>query len=68
MTVTTQPTPQHHNASVASIMRPVKIDRHTNSPDLHEQVAAELRRAIGDGEATPGERLPPAKTSPPSSA
>jgi GntR family transcriptional regulator len=28
---------------------------------LHKQVAAEIRRAIGDGEARPGERLPPAK-------
>lgn len=28
---------------------------------LHEQVAAEIRRAIADGEATPGERLPPAR-------
>jgi DNA-binding transcriptional MocR family regulator len=27
---------------------------------LHEQVAAELRRPIGEGEARPGERLPPA--------
>src|SRR5215470_14472851 len=27
---------------------------------LHEQVAAELRRAIAEGEASPGERLPPA--------
>ncbi len=26
-----------------------------------EQVAAELRRAIADGEAKPGERLPPAR-------
>jgi GntR family transcriptional regulator len=38
----------------------VKIDR--NEPtDLYEQVAAELRRAIADGEAKPGERLPPAR-------
>jgi GntR family transcriptional regulator len=29
--------------------------------DLHEQVAAEIRRAIAEGEAKPGERLPPAK-------
>jgi GntR family transcriptional regulator len=28
---------------------------------LHEQVAAELRRAIADGEAGPGDRLPPAR-------
>lgn len=41
-------------------MIPVKIDR-AESTDLHEQVAAEIRRAIADGEAAPGERLPPAK-------
>jgi GntR family transcriptional regulator len=28
---------------------------------LHEQVAAALRRAITDGEAGPGDRLPPAR-------
>jgi len=28
---------------------------------LHDQVAAEIRRAICDGEAKPGERLPPAR-------
>ena len=28
---------------------------------LHEQVAAEIRRAIADGEAGPGDRLPPAR-------
>ena len=28
---------------------------------LHEQVASEIRRAITDGEAKPGERLPPAR-------
>jgi GntR family transcriptional regulator len=29
--------------------------------DLYEKVAAEVRSAIADGEAKPGERLPPAK-------
>src|SRR3954465_1705406 len=29
--------------------------------DLHLQVAAEIRRAIADGEAKPGGRLPPAR-------
>jgi GntR family transcriptional regulator len=38
----------------------VKVDRAT-STELHAQVAAELRRAIADGEAKPGERLPPAR-------
>jgi GntR family transcriptional regulator len=41
-------------------MRIVKVDRH-DPTDLHQQVAAELRRAIADGEAKPGERLPPAR-------
>ena len=41
-------------------MRQVKLDR-DNALDLHEQVAGEIRRAIADGEAKPGERLPPAK-------
>ena len=41
-------------------MLPVKIDRR-DSTDLYEQVAAEIRRAIAEGEAKPGERLPPAK-------
>jgi GntR family transcriptional regulator len=36
------------------------IDRGGPLP-LHEQVAAELRRAIADGEAGPGDRLPPAR-------
>jgi len=31
------------------------------SIQLHPQVAAEIRRAITEGEAKPGERLPPAK-------
>lgn len=41
-------------------MRNVKVER-DNPLDLHEQVAAEIRRAIADGEAKPGERLPPAR-------
>jgi GntR family transcriptional regulator len=41
-------------------MRDVKLDRQ-DPLDLHEQVAGEIRRAIADGEAKPGERLPPAK-------
>jgi GntR family transcriptional regulator len=28
---------------------------------LHDQVAAQIRRAIAEGEARPGERLPPAR-------
>ena len=38
----------------------VKVNK-SDPTDLYEQVAAEIRRAIADGEATPGERLPPAK-------
>lgn len=38
----------------------VKIDR-DEPTELYEQVAAELRRAIAEGEATAGERPPPAR-------
>jgi len=38
----------------------VKVNKNDRT-DLYEQVAAEIRRAIADGEAKPGERLPPAK-------
>ena len=41
-------------------MLSVKID-HGAQSDLHEQVAAVIRRAIADGEARPGDRLPPAR-------
>jgi GntR family transcriptional regulator len=41
-------------------MLAVKIDRDEQT-DLHQQVAAELRRAIAEGEAKAGERLPPAR-------
>jgi GntR family transcriptional regulator len=36
------------------------IDRSDPTP-LHDQVAGQIRRAIADGEAKPGERLPPAR-------
>ena len=43
-------------------MRSVKIVVDRSEPtDLHDQVAAEIRRAIADGEARAGERLPPAR-------
>jgi DNA-binding transcriptional regulator YhcF (GntR family) len=38
----------------------VKLDS-DDPATLHEQVAAAIRRAIADGEAKPGERLPPAR-------
>lgn len=38
----------------------VRVDREEPTA-LHEQVAAEIRRAIAEGEAHPGERLPPAR-------
>jgi GntR family transcriptional regulator len=43
-----------------STMFDVKVDRTETTP-LHDQVAAEIRRAIAEGEAGPGERLPLAK-------
>ena len=47
-------------ASITSTIISVKVNK-KDSTDLYEQVAAEVRRAIADGEAKPGERLPPAK-------
>jgi GntR family transcriptional regulator len=38
----------------------VNLDRADRLP-LHDQVCAEVRRAIADGEVRPGERLPPAR-------
>jgi GntR family transcriptional regulator len=34
---------------------------HGDPTPLHEQVAAKIRRAIAEGQAEPGERLPPAR-------
>jgi GntR family transcriptional regulator len=45
---------------MTSTMFDVNIDRAGPLP-LHDQVAAQIRRAIADGEAGPGERLPLAK-------
>jgi GntR family transcriptional regulator len=42
---------------MTSTMINVKVDRSESVP-LHDQVAAEIRKAIADGEAAPGERLP----------
>lgn len=41
-------------------MLTVNIDR-DDPAHLHEQVAAEIRRSIAEGDAKPGERLPPAR-------
>jgi len=47
-------------ASMTSTMIDVRIDR-SDPTLLHDQVAAQIRRSIADGEAKPGERLPPAR-------
>ena len=41
-------------------MLDVNLDREDPAP-LHEQVAAEIRRSIAEGDAKPGDRLPPAR-------
>jgi GntR family transcriptional regulator len=63
----------HHNATITGVMGTVKkqavkapgltlepVDR-ADPMLLHDQVAAEVRRAITDGEARPGERIPQAR-------
>jgi GntR family transcriptional regulator len=47
-------------ASLDSTMIGIKIDR-SDPALLHDQVAGDIRRAIADGEAKPGEKLPPAR-------
>jgi DNA-binding transcriptional regulator YhcF (GntR family) len=49
-----------YSANVASTNGSLEIDPSSPIP-LHEQAAAAIRRAIADGEAAPGERLPPAR-------
>jgi GntR family transcriptional regulator len=48
------------SASVHSTMIPFRVDR-TDPALLHDQVAADIRRAIAEGEAKPGEKLPAAR-------
>jgi len=45
---------------MTSTMLEVNLDR-ANPLPLHDQVAAQIRRAIAEGEAGPGDRLPLAK-------
>jgi GntR family transcriptional regulator len=49
-----------HCAITSITLLEVKLDR-TDNAHLHEQVAMQIRRAIAEGEAKPGERLPPAR-------
>jgi GntR family transcriptional regulator len=52
--------PQRSTSTDEARLRLAAVDR--NDPTLlHEQVAFEIRRAIADGEAKPGERIPQAK-------
>ena len=49
-----------YGETIFPIMLTVKVDK-SDPTDLYLQVAGEIRRAIADGEAKSGERLPPAK-------
>jgi GntR family transcriptional regulator len=42
------------------MMGHIEVDRKDRTP-LHEQVSGHIRRSIAEGDAKPGERLPPAK-------
>src|SRR5271166_2702626 len=47
------------DASMTSTM--LEMTDRSDPTALHDQVAAQVRRAIAEGEAKPGERLPPAR-------
>lgn len=49
-----------NGTKTTSTMKQVKINLAEGTP-LYQQVAAEIRRAISEGEAKPGERMPLAK-------
>jgi GntR family transcriptional regulator len=50
---------ESHDAIIHSIMF-ARVDTADRTP-LHDQVAAQIRRSIAEGDASPGDRLPPAK-------
>jgi GntR family transcriptional regulator len=50
-----------NGTTITSIMPKVNSQNMTEGLPLYEQVASKIRRAIADGEAKPGERLPPAR-------
>ena len=51
----------HYGTNILSTMERVKLHTKSEGLPLYELVATEIRRAIADGEARPGERLPPAR-------
>jgi GntR family transcriptional regulator len=51
---------RNSSATLRSTMPKLNVDR-SDPTLLHDQVAAEIRRAIADGEAKPGEKLPTAR-------
>src|SRR5882724_2330085 len=46
---------------MASTSSPIRRLDPADPTALHEQAAAQIRRAIAEGQAAPGERLPPAR-------
>jgi len=51
---------RHDDDTMIVTMRHVKVDR-SDTMALHDQVAAEIRRDIANGDVRPGQRLPPAR-------